>query len=291
LGLLFAHSRIMSRVLRFVALPLMFATARTSGSQTLGPERRDINDLFGDVWAVWSSPAHTTSSDLIPIGAVLGAVALTTFADSSIHVWMSTHPTTLPMRAISPFRDGRRFPVNGAGNGQVLLPLSAVLYISGRLSHDVALRDAGLGCAASHLTSAALRDVIYLAVSRRRPHDTASARQISVPGGRVWEHHSFLSGHIANSMACVSYFTHRFSLGVAEPAMYVYPVMVGLGRMADGWHWTSDTMAGAAMGFAIGKAMSDRQLARAARSAQTSPSPTATLRSTAIGIPLWSFSF
>ena len=282
----------MSRVLCFVGLSLTFTTARTSGSQTLGPERRDISDLLGDVWAVWSSPAHTTSSDLIPIGAVLGAVALTTFADSSIHVWMSTHPTTLPMRAISPFRDGRGFPINGAGNGQVLLPLSAVLYISGRLSHDVALRDAGLGCAASHLTSAALRDVIYFAVSRRRPHDTTSARQIWVPGGRVWEHHSFLSGHIANSMACVSYFAHRFSLGVAEPAMYVYPVMVGLGRMADGWHWTSDTMAGAAMGFAIGKAMSDRQLARAAaRSAQTSPNPTATLRSTGIGIPLWSFSF
>jgi membrane-associated phospholipid phosphatase len=282
----------MSLLVRFVALSLVLATARTSGSQTLGPERRDINDLLGDVWAVWSSPVHTTSSDLIPIGAVLGAVALTTFADSSIHVWMSAHPRTLPMRVISPFRDGPGFPVNGAGNGQVLLPLSALLYISGRLSHDVALRDAGLGCAASHLTSAALRDVIYLAVSRRRPHDTASARQIWVPGGRVWEHHSFLSGHIANSMGCMSYFAHRFSLGVAEPVMYAYPIMVGLGRMADGWHWTSDTMAGGAMGFAIGKAMSDRQMAReAARATQTAPSPLAILRSTGIGIPLWSFSF
>jgi hypothetical protein len=74
--------------------------------------------------------------------------------------------------------------------------------------------------------------------------------------------------------------------------MYAYPVMVGLGRMADGWHWASDTMAGGAMGFAIGKAMSDRQLAREAeRASQSSPRPTATRRARGIGIPLWSFSF
>jgi membrane-associated phospholipid phosphatase len=282
----------MSLMSRFVALSLTLATARTSASQSLGPERRDIGDLLGDVWAVWSSPAHTTSRDLMPAAAVLTAFALTTYADSSIHVWMTTHPNTAAMRTISPFRDGWKFPINAGGNGQTLLPLSAALYISGRLSRDASLRDAGLGCAASHLTSAALRDVIYFGVSRTRPHDTPSPHQISVPGGRVWAHHSFLSGHIANSMACVSYFAHRFSLGVAEPVMYAYPVMVGLGRMADGWHWTSDTMAGAAMGFAIGKAMSDRQLARAAaRSASPSQVPAATLRSTPIRIPLWSFDF
>jgi membrane-associated phospholipid phosphatase len=275
-----------------VALSLTVATARLSPSQTLGSERRDLGDLRGDVWAVWSSPAHATAVDLVPATAVLGAAAATSFADSSIYVWMSTHPNMFAMRAISPFRDGRRIPINGGGNGQFLLPLSATLYISGRVSHDAALRDAGLGCAAAHLTSAALRDVIYLSVSRTRPHDTPTAHQISVPGGRVWGHHSFLSGHIANSMACASYFSHRFSLGPAEPVLYAYPIMVGLGRMADGWHWTSDTMAGAAMGFAIGKAMSDRQLARAtSRAAQTLSVSTAGLRSTPVRIPLWSFDF
>ena len=281
----------MSRLLGCVALSLTLAAVpRISDAQTLGPERRDIGDLRGDVWAVWSSPAHAKLRDVVPTAAVLGAVALTSYADSSIYVWMSTHPNTLAMRVISPIRDGWKFPINGGGNGQFLLPLSATLYIAGRLSHDTPLRDAGLGCAAGHLSSAALRDVIYLAVSRTRPHDTPKARQISVPGGRVWGHHSFLSGHIANSMSCVSYFSHRFSLGLAEPVMYAYPIMIGLGRMADGWHWTSDTMAGAAMGFAIGKAISDRQSARlTARATPHSPAPLPL--STPIRIPVWSFSF
>jgi len=280
----------MLRSVYSAALLLTVATAQASRSQTLGSERRDIADLRGDVWAVWSSPAHATLADLVPAAAVLGAAVATSYADSSIYVWMSTHPNTFAMRAISPFRDGWKIPINGGGNGQFLLPLSAILYVSGRASHDAALRDAGLGCAASHLTSAALRDVIYLSVSRTRPHDTPKARQISIPGGRVWGHHSFLSGHIANSMACASYFNHRFSLGAAGPAVYAYPIMVGLGRMADGWHWTSDTMAGAALGFVIGKAISDRQTARAVARA-TQPVSTAGLRSTPMRIPLWSFGF
>jgi len=269
----------------------MLAAAGAANSQTLGPERQDIGDLRGDVWSVWTSPAHATVRDLIPVAAVAGAAMLTSYADSSIYAWMSTHPSSLAMRIISPIRDKRRFPLNGGGNGQALLPLSATLYIAGRLSHDAALRDAGLGCAAGHLSSAALREVIYFSVSRTRPHDTASARQISVPGGRDWSRHSFLSGHIANSMACVSYFSHRFSLGVAEPLMFTYPLLIGLGRMADGWHWASDTMAGGAMGFAIGKAISDRQAARAADRSRRSPRELPIAPSTPILIPLWSFSF
>lgn len=282
----------MARLLHWVALSATILAVRRAGGQSLGPERRDIGDLRGDVWSVWSSPAHAKLRDVAPTAAVLGAVALTSYADSSAYVWMTTHPNTVAMRMISPFRDGWKVPINGGGNGQFLLPLSATLYIAGRLSHDAALRDAGLGCAAGHLSSAALRDVIYLAVSRRRPHDTPVARQISVPGGRVWEHHSFLSGHIANSMSCASYFSHRFSLGLAEPVIYAYPIMIGLGRMADGWHWTSDTMAGAAMGFAIGKAISDRQLARNANS--LGPRPPSTLGRTASGpirVAIWSFDF
>jgi membrane-associated phospholipid phosphatase len=287
MGLLFANCWSVHRSIGILSLLVVLPTARATHAQALGPERRDIGDLRGDVWAVWSSPAHAKLRDAAPAAAVLGAVLLTSYADSSIYVWMSTHPNTLAMRMISPIRDGWKFPINGGGNGQFLLPLSLTLYTAGRLSHDSDLRDAGLGCAAGHLTSAALRDVIYLSVSRMRPHDTAQARQLSLPGGRVWSKHSFLSGHIANSMSCASYFSHRFALGAAEPLIYAYPIMIGFGRMADGWHWTSDTMAGAAMGFAIGKAMSDRQLHRnGARSAARLPLPASPIQ-----IPIWTFDF
>ena len=66
-------------------------------------------------------------------------------------------------------------------------------------------------------------------------------------------------------MACASFLGHRFSLGAAEPLPYMYSSAIGLGRMADGRHWFSDTMAGALMGFAIGRTVANRQLARAGK--------------------------
>lgn len=151
----------------------------------------------------------------------------------------------------------------------------------------VGLRDAGLGCAAGHLSSAMLREVIYLLVSRARPRITPSPDQIAVPGSGKWDNHSFLRGHAANSMACASFMAHRFSLGAAEPAMSGYVGAIGLGRMLDGRHWFSDTMAGAMMGFALGKGIADRQLNREAVSAAANP----TTARMSIPIVQWSISF
>ena len=60
-------------------------------------------------------------------------------------------------------------------------------------------------------------------------------------------------------MACASFLEQRFSLGIAEPALYATVGAIGMGRIADGQHWPSDVVAGAAMGFAIGKAVATRQ--------------------------------
>ena len=54
-----------------------------AGAQSsLGPERRDINDLRGDVWAIWTAPAHIAGRDVLPTAAVLGTVAFVSLRDS-----------------------------------------------------------------------------------------------------------------------------------------------------------------------------------------------------------------
>lgn len=245
-----------------------------SAAQGLGPERRDLKNFGGDVWSIWTSPAHVNRSSAEATGGVLGVAVLASFADSTIWAWMSSHPESIGMRATGPIREGWRFPLYELGSGQFILPLSAALYLSGRLSHDVALRDAGLGCAEGHLSSAGVRELIYLSISRQRPRDTEDPHHIGLPGRKDWSWHSFLSGHIANSMSCASFLGHRFNLGPFEAIPYAYSAAIGIGRMADGRHWFSDTMTGALVGFAIGKGIADRQLGRAARIDQSSrPSP------------------
>jgi len=263
------------------------ATARAQ-KQPLGSERDDVRHFVGDIWAVWTGPAHTNARDILPTVGAAGIVALAGTQDSVVYQWLSTHPNAFPMKVLRPLREGWHVPLYELGSGQYILPMSAILYTTGRLTKNADLRDAGLGCAAGHLSSAALRDVIYALVQRARPRITPEPYHIAFPGTKNWDLHSFLSGHIANSMSCASFLGHRFSLGLAEPLPYIYSSAIGLGRMADGRHWFSDTMAGALMGFAIGRTVANRQFARASRaSSATAPN------GEKIPVPVmrWSFSF
>ncbi|HEX3868626.1 MAG TPA: phosphatase PAP2 family protein, partial [Gemmatimonadaceae bacterium] len=219
----------------------------------------------------------------------------TGLADSVVWAWMTSHQHTAVMRGLTPIREDWKLPLFEFGSGQVLLPMSGILYVSGRLSHSAGLRDAGLGCAAGHLASLGVRSVVYETVSRARPRVTDDPYEISIPGAKSWDWHSFLSGHIANSMACASFVGHRFSLGKATPLPYLASAAIGLGRMADGRHWFSDTMTGAVLGFAIGKALAARTLRRESALRQVaSPSTSsiaATMASRSVAIPVFRLSF
>jgi len=257
-----------------IAAGLLPLVPRLAFAQALGPEQRDLRNFGGDVWSIWTAPAHPSWSGAEATAGVVGVAMLTSIADSSVWAWMSSHPNSIAMRVVGPIREGWRFPLYELGSGQYILPLSGALYLSGRLSHDVSLRDAGLGCAAGHLSSAGVRELIYFSVSRQRPRDTEDPHHISLPGRKDWSWHSFLSGHIANSMSCASFLGHRFAVGPFEPIPYLYSAAIGIGRMADGRHWFSDTMTGALVGFAIGKGIADRQLSRASRQSEaTRPLP------------------
>ncbi len=253
-----------------VASGLLGLLPSLAAPQGLGPETRDLKNFGGDVWSVWTSPARINRSSAEVAGGVVGIAVLTSFADSAVWAWMSSHPKSIGMRAVGPIREGWRFPLYELGSGQYILPLSGALYAAGRLSKDASLRDAGMGCAEGHLSSAGLRELIYFSISRQRPRDTEDPHHITIPGRKDWSWHSFLSGHIANSMSCASFIGHRFHLGPLEAIPYAYSTAIGIGRMADGRHWFSDTMTGALVGFAIGKGIADRQLGRAARNDQPS---------------------
>ena len=240
-----------------------------SAQRGLGSERADIGNFGGDIWSVWTSPARITRRDVLTTAATLGTAAVVSRVDSVGYVWMQSHERTLVMLMLTPIREGARLSPYEFGSGQYLLPLSVVLYTAGRLSHSVDLRDAGLGCAAGHLSSLVLRQVVFRSVARGRPRVSPSPFRFSVPGSSNWSWESFYSGHISNSMACASFIGHRYSLGLLEALPYAFSTAIGVGRLADGHHWASDMIVGGVVGFAVGKAIAERQLHRAAPPAGT----------------------
>jgi membrane-associated phospholipid phosphatase len=266
---------------------LVVAVATRLGAQA-HPERQDFAHFTGDIWSVWSSPARMSGHDVAPTLIAVSAVALSTQVDSVVRVWMLAHERSGLLRALAPLRDSSStIPIGRLGMGIYLLPLSGAVYVAGRLSHSNDLRDAGLGCAAGHLSVLGIREVAYHAIGRGRPRITADPFLISIPESGGWLWHSFFSGHIANSMACASFLGHRFKFGAAEALPYAYSAALGLGRMADGEHWTSDTVIGGIIGYAIGSAIARRQLARN----DSTPSPGIASRARRWPVVSWTVEF
>jgi hypothetical protein len=244
------------------------ASAQLRGDSTWRALRR----LGGDVWSVWTAPAHATVRDAEGGLAVVAVTGIVARLDEPVQHWISTHPDAWPVTMLGPLRESAHYPAYELGSGQYLLPISAALYLAGSVSKSQGLRDAGLGCATAHLTTAGVRALVFLFVQRDRPRlSPDDPFNIRLSGTRDWNKHSFFSGHIANSMGCASFLAHRFDLHLAEPLMYGYVGAIGAGRVLDGRHWLSDTVFGALFGYAVGRTISARVLARERTAAPAAP--------------------
>lgn len=231
----------------------------------------DIGRGAGDIWHVWTAPFHAEGRDWRDAGLVAGATLALAPADRAVDRWITGHPAAFPIAAVRPFREGKGVRAADFGTGRILLPLSAALYTTGFATRTRALRDAGVGLAASQQANSVIRHLTYEVVSRERP-STAEGRayDIRFPGGE-WKYHSFFGGHVANAFASAGYIGERFELGLAEPVLYAGATGIGLARMADRRHWVSDTFLGAAVGYSIGRSVAIRQKNRLAdeRAART----------------------
>src|SRR5215471_10960609 len=142
---------------------------RVGAQARLGSERQDFAHVTGDIWSVWSSPARMGPQNIPPTIIAIGGVALSTRIDSTVRVWMLGHERSGLLRALAPLRDSSpTIPAGRLGMRLYLLPLSGAVYVAGRLSHSPELRDAGLGCAAGHLSVLGIREVAYHAIGRGR---------------------------------------------------------------------------------------------------------------------------
>jgi membrane-associated phospholipid phosphatase len=234
--------------------------------------RQDLRRAVGDAWSVWTSPVHAKYDDLRGVAAAMAVTGFAAQADLPLEHWMKNHPDAWPLRTLHHLlSEEAKIPVYEFGSGQYILPLSAVLYIAGSAGRSRDLRDAGLGCATAHLTSAGAREIVYLLVARNRPRlSPDDPFQINFPGSRDWNQHSFFSGHIANSLGCASFLSHRFELHAGTPILYGFTMAIGASRIYDGRHWLSDTVVGGLFGYATGRAVAARMLS----SESGTPAPT-----------------
>jgi hypothetical protein len=234
----------------------------------------DFKNGILDMVHVWISPFQGSGKDYLTAGMVVAGAGLVSLADDPIGEWIHDNPNSAVLDGLKPWREGHALRFVDLGGGKHLTTINIAMYLTGLVAGSSDIRDAAIGCAASEKSNGIPRHWVYKSVSRERPRyreiedDTTSERRgdpfaIGIPGEDTWYDNSFFAGHGANVMSCVSFWNHRFDLGIAEPLLWATAVGVNLGRMADERHWASDVVIGMSVGFAIGKYVAERQLARA----------------------------
>jgi membrane-associated phospholipid phosphatase len=241
-------------------LPVLLLTlcpVMLSAQASLDDVGDDLRNAGHDVLRVWAAPFHADADDLPYIGLAGAAVLGSALLDRPVQEFIRAGPAA--RRVMAPFIAPS--PLVKLGSLGNLTILSGVLYIAGVAADKRDLRDAGMGCLAGGWSNSIARHGVYALVSRTRPSATRDPFELDLPGGD-WDHRSFFGGHGSNIMTCAAVWSERFDLGLGEPVLYVAATGIAFGRTVDGAHWTSDTVAGLIVGYAIGKLVADRQKQR-----------------------------
>ena len=257
-----------------IATIAVLSFARTGIAQNVGEILvNDWRDAGKDVLSVWASPFDATGRDWALFGATLAVTGASMLVDQPVSDWAIRNKDAWGFRAIEPVRRG-----GFLFSGKYVVPPIAAAYIAGVAFNNQDLRDFVTGCASSWAANSFARKAVYRLVGRARPDTMPDDPQHwGGPGsGKEWQMRSFPAGHFANGMACVSYWNNRFKMGVAEPALYALAAAIGIGRLADEAHWTSDTVLGGVFGYAVGREVARRSLKRQSARGAGAPAPLST---------------
>lgn len=240
-----------------LALVLVAPCVSASGQEAEPPEAsgeptwlgRAAQTLAADGLYLLTAPLRLDRETAVLAGGLtLGLTALL-LADREIRerVQASTGPTGRDVA------EG----ASTAGDVGVLLGVNAALLVLGlaeqQATGETRLRDASLVALEAHLYSALLTAGLKRLTGRARP------------GAGQGAHHfdpfdpddAFPSGHASRAFAVAAVFADRYG-GPVPVLAYGAAGLIAASRVVLDQHWTSDVVAGAALGIVVGRALSRR---------------------------------
>ncbi len=140
--------------------------------------------------------------------------------------------------------------------GAAPLVTGGTLWLVGRVSHDSVMQQVGGVTAHAVLLSAVLTELTKGLIGRGRPKSHPGDPDMYNPGRGFFDgsHTSFPSGHTSGAFAAATALASQ--LGGAHPrhrtalraVFFGAATLVGISRIYQNDHWTSDVLSGAALG-------------------------------------------
>jgi membrane-associated phospholipid phosphatase len=243
-----------SRCLRLVCLVVAASAAFPRGAGAAGDERTEepeslkplvkrlARNIGQDQKQIWTSPFRINRKNArwwLAFGAATGVLIATDrrtsrqLANTADQVAFSGH-------------------VSQVGAVYTLIPTAAGLYLSGLLTHDAKLRETGLLGGEALADALIVSEVLKLAAGRQRPLEGDGSGHFFHAGA------SFPSGHAIESFALASVISHRYANRKAVAVLaYGLAGLISASRFSGRKHFASDILAGGAMGWFIGRHVSE----------------------------------
>ena len=198
--------------------------------------------ILQDQKAIWTSPFHTTKSD-VRWWAIFGGLTGVLIGTDRFTARNAPSNSALVRAGID---------ASYLGTAQVLTPIAAGFYFLGTATHSERFRETGMLSFETLLDTTLVQLAVKAVTDRARPTEgDGNGGFWSSPKSR-WNS-SFPSGHATSTFAMASVFAHEYHDKLwVKILVYGYGGGVIAARLAANKHFPGDVVAGGAMGWFIG---------------------------------------
>jgi len=205
-------------------------------------EKKFFVNIIKDQRAIWTSPFHMHGEDakwLAPLG--LSTIALIA-TDRHTSGELVENGDNLQRLRIS--KDISRLGSTYATGG-----LAGILYLTGRATHNVRLRETGLLGAEALINSGIVVSALKTVSQRQRPPVDDSSGEFFDGGS------SFPSGHAISAWSLATVIAQEYGhhRPLVQVGAYGLAAAVSISRYTGRNHFLSDVLVGSAMGYGIGR--------------------------------------
>jgi membrane-associated phospholipid phosphatase len=175
--------------------------------------------------------------------AVLGGLAIGFALDNPVRNYVQGHR--------SGALDGAADFGNSFGDKFIVFPALGIGYLGGLVTGSSTVRRITVRAAEAGLLASAANAVLKVAVGRGRPIDRPGDPDFFQP--LTLRDNAFPSGHTALAFALATSFAAETRDRLSDVGFYSLATLTALARVNFDRHWTSDVIAGAAVGVVAGR--------------------------------------
>lgn len=217
-------------------------TVSTSHAQSSDPFRF-FHWTVGDIVAIPQSGLTLRSGLTIGVAAT-GLLAISHF-DRDLSLETQEFTTSTPHNLRQVFHE--------IGNERIIRPMAGILFLGSLTSSNTYFQDAAFTSFQSIIYATLLTNGLKLIVGRSRPNSGFGPNSLHPFSGN----RSFPSGHATTVFALTTPWLVYYP-NVATVTLFIFGVGTAVARMTDDYHWFSDVLGGALIGFGTGFLLSKR---------------------------------